>query len=50
MEVGRRVGLDIAGIGLPGHFVVSARVGPAAVLLDPFSGGALLTPRAAPSW
>ena len=44
MEVGRRVGLDIAGVGLPGHFVVSARVGPAAVLLDPFSGGALLTP------
>ena len=43
MEVGRRVGLDIAGVGLPGHFVVSARIGPTAVLLDPFNGGALLT-------
>ena len=24
MEVGRRVGLDIVGVGLPGHFIVSA--------------------------
>jgi len=43
MEVGRRVGVEIAGIGLPGHFVVSARVGEEAVLLDPFNGGTLLT-------
>jgi regulator of sirC expression with transglutaminase-like and TPR domain len=43
MEVGARVGLRILGIGLPGHFVVSARVGADSVLLDPFSGGALLT-------
>jgi regulator of sirC expression with transglutaminase-like and TPR domain len=43
IEVGRRVGLEIAGIGLPGHFVVSARVGSETVLLDPFDGGALLT-------
>lgn len=43
MEVGRRVRLDIAGVGLPGHFVVSARVGGAEVLLDPFDGGAMLT-------
>jgi regulator of sirC expression with transglutaminase-like and TPR domain len=27
MEVGRRVGLEIQGIGLPGHFCVGARVG-----------------------
>jgi regulator of sirC expression with transglutaminase-like and TPR domain len=43
MEVGARVGLSIQGIGLPGHFVVGARVGTDAVLLDPFNGGAVLT-------
>jgi regulator of sirC expression with transglutaminase-like and TPR domain len=43
MEVGARVGLSIQGIGLPGHFVVGARVGADSVLLDPFSGGAVLT-------
>ena len=43
MEVGRRVGLDIVGVGLPGHFVVRAQVGAEPVLLDPFDGGAVLT-------
>ncbi|PYM99119.1 MAG: hypothetical protein DME08_06625 [Candidatus Rokuibacteriota bacterium] len=47
MEVGRRVGLHIHGVGLPGHFVVRADVGPDPVLLDPFDGGALLTPERA---
>ena len=47
MEVGRRVGLDIVGVGLPGHFIVSATVGGRAVLLDPFHGGAVLTPSSA---
>ena len=40
MEVGRRVGLDIVGVGLPGHFVRRARCGDEPVLLDPFDGGA----------
>src|SRR2546430_14052765 len=44
MEVGRRVGLDIAGVGLPGHFIVSAAVGGRSVLLDPFHGGAVPPP------
>ncbi len=39
IEVGRRAGLAVDGIGLPGHFVV--RVG--GTLVDPFHGGALLT-------
>ena len=39
MEVGRRVGLEILGIGLPGHFCVGARVNDELVLLDPFGGG-----------
>ena len=43
IEVGRRVGLRVQGIGLPGHFVVSATVGTESVLLDPFDGGAVLT-------
>ena len=47
MEVGRRIGLEIAGVGLPGHFIVSAAVGGRSVLLDPFNGGAELTPASA---
>ncbi len=47
MEVGRRVGLHILGVGLPGHFVVRANVGPDPVLLDPFDGGSVLTPERA---
>ena len=43
IEVGRRVGLRVRGIGLPGHFVVSAAVGGESVLLDPFDGGTVLT-------
>jgi regulator of sirC expression with transglutaminase-like and TPR domain len=43
IEVGRRVGLPVAGVGLPGHFVVRADVGSEPMLLDPFDGGALLT-------
>ena len=43
MEVGRRVGIDIAGVGLPGHFIVSASVGGKPVLLDPFNGGTVLS-------
>ncbi|HEY3067529.1 MAG TPA: transglutaminase-like domain-containing protein [Methylomirabilota bacterium] len=47
MEVGRRAGLRIAGLGLPGHFIVSAHVGADRVLLDPFNAGAVLTPESA---
>lgn len=43
IEVGRRVGLRVHGVGLPGHFVVSADVGAESVLLDPFDGGTVLT-------
>jgi regulator of sirC expression with transglutaminase-like and TPR domain len=47
MEIGRRAGVVIEGIGLPGHFVVAARVDGERVLLDPFHGGAVITPEAA---
>jgi regulator of sirC expression with transglutaminase-like and TPR domain len=43
IEVGRRLGLEMEGIGLPGHFITGARVGGEHVLLDPFNGGTVLT-------
>jgi regulator of sirC expression with transglutaminase-like and TPR domain len=41
LEVAWRVGLDLRGIGLPGHFIVGA---PSGALLDPAGGGRRLTP------
>jgi len=46
MEVGRLLGLPMEGIGLPGHFVTGVRLGGERILLDPFNGGAILTPDA----
>ncbi|HYB41034.1 MAG TPA: tetratricopeptide repeat protein [Candidatus Methylomirabilis sp.] len=43
IELGTRLGLEMEGIGLPGHFITGARVGGEHVLLDPFNGGAVLT-------
>lgn len=42
MEVGRRLGIPLAGVGLPGHFVVRHE-GVPRVLLDPFERGRELT-------
>ena len=39
MEVGKRLGLAIEGIGLPGHFIAGARLDDSQILLDPFNGG-----------
>lgn len=39
MEVGRRVGLPVQGIGFPGHFLVRVPVGGGLLVLDPFFGG-----------
>jgi regulator of sirC expression with transglutaminase-like and TPR domain len=44
MEVGRRAGLHMEGVGLPGHFVVRVLGPREGSLLDPFFGGTLLTP------
>ena len=41
LEVGRRAGLDLAGVGLPGHFVVGGTDLPPGFYLDPFEGGIL---------
>ena len=43
IEVGRRLDLELDGIGLPGHFIIGARVGGERVLLDPFNAGGILT-------
>lgn len=42
MEVGRRLGLRLSGIGMPGHFLV--RSDDDGRLVDPFNGGRLLEP------
>jgi|SRR5437762_5513897 len=41
MEVAARLGLTLAGIGLPGHFIIG---GPDGLLIDPADGGRALTP------
>lgn len=41
MEVGRRLGLDIRGVGMPGHFLVKDDAADA-TWCDPFHGGALI--------
>ena len=39
VEVARRAGIELAGVGLPGHFVVGHFGTYPPVLLDPFAGG-----------
>jgi regulator of sirC expression with transglutaminase-like and TPR domain len=51
IEVGRRCGLDVEGVSLPGHFIVRVRCGDALdadgaaheQLVDPFHAGALIS-------
>ena len=43
MEVARRAGLGVFGVGLPGHFLVRAETAGRVVLVDPFHGGAVLS-------
>lgn len=45
MEVARRAGLEVEGVGLPGHFVVRVQLPSRALLVDPFHDGSLLTER-----
>ena len=42
VEVGRRVGIPIRGVGLPGHYVAGWFGDGDPILLDPFKGGVLL--------
>ncbi len=43
IEVARRAGLEVEGVGLPGHFVVRVHTPGRPLLVDPFHGGTLLT-------
>jgi len=43
MAVGRRAGIDVGGVGLPGHFLVRVTTPGGEALVDPFHGGAVLT-------
>jgi len=44
MAIGTRAGLDVTGVGLPGHFITKATEGGQEVLFDPFHGGHVVTP------
>jgi regulator of sirC expression with transglutaminase-like and TPR domain len=44
MAVGNRCGLEVQGVGLPGHFIAKAVEGEREILFDPFHGGRRLTP------
>ena len=43
VEVARRLGLPVQGVGLPGHFIVKYVTDGSPILIDPFHGGALLS-------
>jgi regulator of sirC expression with transglutaminase-like and TPR domain len=43
MAVGKRAGLTVVGVGLPGHFVAKAVEGGREVIFDPFHGGRRLS-------
>lgn len=42
IEVARRVGLRIEGVGMPGHFIVRYRDGEGDLFIDPFGGGRVI--------
>ena len=42
IELGRRLGLDMAGLSFPGHFLVRYQAGDELVFIDPFHQGARL--------
>jgi regulator of sirC expression with transglutaminase-like and TPR domain len=44
MEVARRLGRQVQGVGLPGHFLVRCDEGESTIFLDPFHGGVRRTP------
>jgi regulator of sirC expression with transglutaminase-like and TPR domain len=43
LEIARRIGLPLYGVGLPGHFLVKYQAENDEILLDPFHGGRLLS-------
>ncbi len=43
IEVARRLGLDLRGIGLPGHFITAFYHAPGKIFIDPFNRGEIRT-------
>jgi regulator of sirC expression with transglutaminase-like and TPR domain len=43
IAVGRRAGLPLAGVGLPGHFIVQCQAAKPTLFIDPFHGGRHVT-------
>jgi regulator of sirC expression with transglutaminase-like and TPR domain len=43
LEIGRRIGLNLAGISFPGHFLVKLPVADGDLILDPYSAGKSLS-------
>ncbi len=43
LEVARRAGIRLQGVGFPGHFLVAINADGGRILLDPFNGGKLLS-------
>ena len=41
MEIGKRIGLPLVGVGFPGHFIVKHR--DLEIVIDPFEGGQILS-------
>ena len=46
MEVGRRVGMPLQGVGMPGHFIVKYVCPEADIYIDPFNNGRVLSRQA----
>lgn len=49
LEVGRRLGVSMSGVSMPGHFLVRLRGAPP-VLLDAFAGGRMLSETECEAW
>lgn len=43
LEVGRRIGLRLHGVGMPGHFLVKYAAADEEIVIDPFGGGAIVS-------
>ena len=45
MEVAQRIGLNFNGVGFPGHFLVKTAIDSNEIVIDPFNGGEIKSPK-----
>lgn len=43
MEISRRIGFEVEGVGIPGHFIVKHTSNDKEIFIDPFNAGAVLS-------